>query len=372
MNLNANDLLVLHLNVNRTVGNETTNHSYFRENSINVMDSIKKLIDNNLLIIEQNLENSLPKLKVPELKELLRNSNLKVGGNKQELVNRLLDNEDLLDLNSISLPSIYVATSKGNELIEQTSYILHFHNDYTISLPRAHKLAVNNLNSTDKIETIYMLEIKYELEINHDNHRLAILFSSLANYYLKNKNDKENARMYFNLSYYSKIYSRSNILGSSFESNDELTHDVSYYILDPDYLMENFYEQLIFVENTDVEILKNLFVSDIENFFDINYTLADFLINYIVSKIKKDAQNTEYYGLRIFDYFHDNELEHTENNYTHNDNDYNHQTYETNYENNKGTKEKLATKHNKEVKNTATGCLGFLLILITSVFILIS
>lgn len=373
MNLNANDLLVMHLNVDRTVGNETVNHSYFRDNSIDVMSSIKKLIKNDVLQIQSSLETSLPKLKVPELKEILRNNGLKVGGNKQELINRLTDNKNSLDITSLDLPSIYIPTDKGKELIKQTNYIPYFFNDFTISLPRAHKLAVNNLNSTDKIETIYMLEVKYEMEVNHDNQRLSRLFSSLANYYLKNKSDKETARMYFNLSYYSNVYSHSNILASNFANGSELTNDVSYYILDPDFRMEEFYEQLIFIENTNIEVLKQLFISDIENFYDINYELADFLINYIVSKINKDAKNTENYALQIFDFFNDGNMKMTEqeeNKYNHTISNFNNE-YEDNvdYKNNKS---KTNSKHIKNSKGAGIGCLGFLSVLITGALILIN
>lgn len=373
MNLNANDLLIMHLNVNRTVGNETLNHSYFRDNSIDVMSSIKKLINNDVLQIQSSLETSLSKLKVPELKEILKNNGLKVSGNKQELVNRITNNKNLLDITSLNLPSIYIPTDKGKELIKQTNYIPHFYNDFTISLPRAHKLAVNNLNSTDKIETIYMLEVKYEMEINHDNHRLSRLFSSLAEYYLKNKNDKETARMYFNLSYYSNVYSHSNILGSNFVNDSSLTDDVSLYILDPDFRMEEFYEQLIFIENTDIEVLKKLFISDIENFYDINYELAEFLINYIVSKIKKDVKNTKYNGLQISDFFDDvnTKMVKTDENKI----DYKLSNFNNDYEDNasyKNNKSKTNSKDIKNIKGTGAGCLGFLSILITGVLILIN
>lgn len=371
MNLNANDLLVMHLNVNRTVGNETVNFSYFRDNSIDVIKSIKKLIENDVLKIENSLETSLPKLKVPELKEILRNNGLKVGGNKPELINRITDNLKQLDTSSLNLPSIYIPTEKGKELIKQTDYINHFFKDFTISLPRAHKLAVNNLNSTDKIETIYMHEIKYEMEINHDNHRLSRLFSSLAIYYLKNKSDKELARMYFNLSYYTGVYSHSNILSSNFENYSNLTDRVSYYILDPDFQMEDFYEQLIFIENTNVETLENLFISDIENFYDINHELARFLINYIVAKIKKDTNDVKHYGLRIFDFFDDTN---TNTNDTEEINhDYSLPNFiGSNYDNLEEEKSTKQKNKSQNVKGTGAGCLSLIAILITGIFILIN
>ena len=50
MNLNANDLLVLHKVVNRSVDEGIRHSMYLEDNNIDIQKSIDKLIDNNLLI----------------------------------------------------------------------------------------------------------------------------------------------------------------------------------------------------------------------------------------------------------------------------------------------------------------------------------
>ena len=50
-----------------------------------------------------------PYLKVPELKDILKEYKLKLGGNKPELIERVKTN---IDENAIELPQVYVP-SKG-------------------------------------------------------------------------------------------------------------------------------------------------------------------------------------------------------------------------------------------------------------------
>ncbi|HFV7236370.1 TPA: SAP domain-containing protein, partial [Staphylococcus aureus] len=136
--LNANDILILHLNKNREVGKEVKNHFYLLENQINVDEILNKLINLDYLDIKSNFDVSLFYLKVPELKEILREYKLKLSGNKPELIERIKTN---IDENAIKLPQVYVPTSKGNKIIGETEYILHFYNSPIISLGSAHKMA---------------------------------------------------------------------------------------------------------------------------------------------------------------------------------------------------------------------------------------
>ena len=53
------------------------------ENQINVDKILNKLINLGFLDIKSNFDVSLPYLKVPELKDILREYKLKLGGNKR-------------------------------------------------------------------------------------------------------------------------------------------------------------------------------------------------------------------------------------------------------------------------------------------------
>ncbi|RIO47019.1 hypothetical protein BUZ57_03260 [Staphylococcus hyicus] len=109
--LNAYDILILHMNNKREVGKEITNHHVLIENQINVKRHIDKLIEDDYLFITSNLEITLHYLKVPELKEILRKHKLKLGGNKPELIERIINN---IGENSIEAPKVYLSTPKGD------------------------------------------------------------------------------------------------------------------------------------------------------------------------------------------------------------------------------------------------------------------
>ncbi|RTX70239.1 SAP domain protein, partial [Staphylococcus hyicus] len=151
--LNAYDILILHMNNKREVGKEITNHHFLIENQINVKRHIDKLIEDDYLFITSNLEITLHYLKVPELKEILRKHKLKLGGNKPELIERIINN---IGENSIEAPKVYLSTPKGDRLIAESKYILHFYNKHFISLGLAHKIAKNAINVNDKTEFIYL------------------------------------------------------------------------------------------------------------------------------------------------------------------------------------------------------------------------
>ena len=107
--LNANDILILHLNKNRELEKKLKSF-YLLENQINVDEILNKLINLDYLDIKSNFDVSLFYLKVPELKEILREYKLKLSGNKPELIERIKTN---IDENAIKLPQVYVPTSKG-------------------------------------------------------------------------------------------------------------------------------------------------------------------------------------------------------------------------------------------------------------------
>ncbi|PTE82289.1 hypothetical protein BUY85_00700 [Staphylococcus equorum] len=354
MNLNANDLLMLHFNANRVVGNETINHNYVIENNIDVTATLNKLVNEDALIIENKPETSLPKLTLPKLKDILRNNNLKLSGNKQELINRIIENYNVIDKADLDLPLMYVPTEKGVQIINETQYIFHFHHSFLVSLPRAHKIAVNHINAEDKIETIYMNEIQYEMQINHDRPRLNKLYGSLANYYRKDKQDKERARMFYNLSYYIQIEENLSYITEARYRDIDINDDFVNMYIEPDFEIVRFYEQLIYVDETTDNSLKNLFIKDIANFYDVNEELCTYLIDYLIAKVKQVPEYEETNALRIFNYANNTDEKDSETPiYSKND---------SNDEVDTENKKKKTVSPKKEVQAGSSGCLLFLIL----------
>lgn len=75
MKLNVQDFLVLHENVNRKVGNERFNNVYLSHNNVDILSSLNKIIEEQILIKNSSLEVTLDKLTNKDLKIILKSGN---------------------------------------------------------------------------------------------------------------------------------------------------------------------------------------------------------------------------------------------------------------------------------------------------------
>lgn len=317
MNLNANDLLVLHKVVNRSVDEGPYSSFYLSWNNVDILKSINKLIDKKILVKDNTLEISLNKIKNTELSELLKNTGLKVSGNKSVLVPRVIDNMDDVKASNenFELPLVYTATEKGEQLLHETRYISHFE-DTTINLPRAHKIAKNYLNSSseDKVIAIYNYEIERLYKLNPNNYDLKRTYEELGDYYMTYKNDNINARSCYHLSYSidinlifedlkSPIYIYYDSEGNFKE--DKLKDGLSS--LDY-YRMGRIYNHLVFIDELSNKSLHNLFVEDISNYYPLDKELSKNLIDYLMAIIKKEKENEELAFNKILEFIDENDI----------------------------------------------------------------
>ncbi|KEA34838.1 hypothetical protein ACMUKF_11695 [Staphylococcus epidermidis] len=74
MNLNTDDLITLHTNINRQVGKEIFPSGLRAYGEKSILKSIQKLIEDDKLVIKKDVENSLNYFTVSQLRELLKNN----------------------------------------------------------------------------------------------------------------------------------------------------------------------------------------------------------------------------------------------------------------------------------------------------------
>ncbi|UXU64165.1 SAP domain-containing protein [Staphylococcus agnetis] len=286
--LNAYDILILHMNNKREVGKEITNHHFLIENQINVKRHLDKLIEEDYLIITSKLEISLPYLKVPELKDILRKHKLKLGGNKPELIDRIINN---IDENSIEVPKVYLSTSKGDRLIEESKYILHFYNKHIISLGSAHKIAKNAINVNDKTEFIYLKLLEKHNNNNEPSNVKINIINNLINYYKNIEKDMNVIRKYSNYSLYLSVTEGINSLGFHYNDSENILEKLkTYYFIHLDY-----YENLLLISDINRSLFKKIFYEDIITFeeTDKNYCkdICEVLFAYIYGNEEIDINN---------------------------------------------------------------------------------
>lgn len=297
MNVNAHDLVVMHKNVDRLVGKEIFSDGMFANDDIEIMNSLEKLIKENILIKTDQFDISIHKKKATELKEILKGNDLKRTGNKQDLINRISDNYD--SINNLDLPYVYVATEKGEKIIKDTKYLLSFVHD-TTSVARAHYIAENYIdkNCEDKVAEIYKFEFqrKYDNEELKINYRYCYELDSLMWHYERDMQDYDSARKYLNVFYYFNFKNfLDDLTGNKYtyyddkgniEMNkiqDELKDMISSF-------RSHIYERIIHIENLSNETIFELFKKDTKKYNDLEDELIKKFINYIVVIVKKENE----------------------------------------------------------------------------------
>lgn len=295
MGLNVQDLLVLHENVNRKVGNEKFNNVYLSHNNVDILSSLNKMIEEQILIKNTSLEVTLDKLIKKELKTILKSGELAVGGTKKDLIERILNNIEHIDDEYLVLTPVYTITAKGEKLLEETKYVVHFEWRYSnITLPQAHEIATNYIGDTnqDKVIEIYKFEINRIFKSAPIDNKLITLYRELSEYFKRYKNDNESARIYYNLAYYLQI----NIIledmrrpvSSAYDAYGKFSEEYLKSSLEPNYFREEVYEQLIFIEGFSNENIYDLFIQDVSDYYDLDEELFKYVIDYLIAYIKKE------------------------------------------------------------------------------------
>lgn len=295
MNLNVQDLLVLHENVNREVGNEKLNNFYLSKNNVDIIASLNKMIEEQILIKNSSLEITLNKLTKKDLKAILKSGELTVGGTKKDLVERILNNIKRIDDEYLELAPVYTPTDRGKKLLEETKYVIHFEWGYNnISLPQAHEIASNYIGDTnqDKVIEIYKFEINRIYKSTPIDIKLINLYRCLSEYFKRCKNDNDSARVYYNLAYYLQIKNTLEDMrrpaSSIYDAYGKFSEERFKSNLEPIHFRVEVYEQLIFIEGMSNENIYDLFIKDVSNYYDLDEEIFKYVINYLIAYIKKE------------------------------------------------------------------------------------
>ncbi|MBQ4123572.1 SAP domain-containing protein [bacterium] len=208
----------------------------------------EKLLNAGLIEYKINIEKTLKKLTIPQLKDILRENNLELTGKKQDLIFRILGNIDIDTLEKKFPEKIFSLTDSGIQLIN---------NNYLFILNKKNNYGFTNL----QIANIYA---KYPNEKNENLVKL-ILIDSIKTLPTEKKWSDYEMRISQLAKYYFQL--------------DEYIEALQYYIISFKLKLFNFYNDNylgnlsgIFFHYTFIKELKSI-VSITKDFdFDIyNY-----------------------------------------------------------------------------------------------------
>lgn len=213
---------------------------------------VKKLLDLGYLKFENNITENVFRATIPELKEILKNNNLKVTGKKQELAERVLGNIDVEYLKSKLPKKLFLLTPKGESVINSNYlYIINKKKNYMF---------------TDKeIENAYKLGPEYS-----NNDRLWNIFTN-RNIYFSSHNKWS--------SYRSNLFYMGQLLFDENRYEQALEYYIAVFILDLSGIEENNYVQdvdSVFVAPGIIKPIKSLIslcefnLEDIKSIIDKN------------------------------------------------------------------------------------------------------
>lgn len=170
-NLNGVDVLGLHY-LNGQSENYKLDQQFWKYTYSTSSDRIiQTLIDNDFIALRPNVRQSLSNLTVAQLKEILRENDLKVSGNKPDLIKRIVEElpeEELAD----KLEKVWTPTDKGKKLIEETDFIKLVHNkiNHLVSINDIYQLYLDNPSLDSKDILIKALENKIRFRGNTEDY----------------------------------------------------------------------------------------------------------------------------------------------------------------------------------------------------------
>lgn len=296
MNITPYDLVVLHKNVDREVGNEIFPNKTLANNDMEIMKSIERLLKENLIVKTNEFDISINKKKLTDLKDILKENGIKTTGTKQVLINRIKDN--LSSIINLELPFVYKATEKGEKILKETKYLLSFNVEsygYGVSVNRAYHLAENYISKdcNDKVAEIYKFELQNSLENSDDKQSRDLALTDLIEHYNFQIKDYANARKFLNILYYFNLKDILDELQISLYSyyydDGDLNHD---RLISRIYSrFQNIYEGLVFAQNLTNKQIFELFKTDTEEYNDLDDIVTEKFINYIIAMAKRENES---------------------------------------------------------------------------------
>lgn len=240
MELNAVEVLYMHFVNGRTHDEAVMYDFWLTQYGTEARNLIESLLDKGIIYGNDDLSVTLKKLKVPELKNLLKQSGIKVSGNKSALIERITENRNIIDFGNETLKSVYTVKEDCRAFLEQTDFIDYFHFNGHISVYEAYDYYRAHPEKTSDEVVTGVLREKVENTIHNKNKYDAIkAFRLLSHFHQEGLEDTESAVHYLNnfamliiLQSIMRYRSYKSILAGSHFNIDNFTADKYRHLLE--------------------------------------------------------------------------------------------------------------------------------------------
>ncbi|WP_178138275.1 SAP domain-containing protein [Lacicoccus alkaliphilus] len=199
LKLDAIDVLFMHYITDRTT-DEADKYDFWQlQYGRRPADLLRRLMEAGVIYEDDSLPAVLQKLRVYELKHILRSARLKVSGNKQALIKRILQHATEIDFAPVPLKNVYKLSERHSEFHSRTRFLnyFHFHGNFDLHEIYGFHLAHDSWGAHRT--AVAFLEGKARAHMHAANKYTAVKsYFLLSNYALNEMQDKHLSMHYLN------------------------------------------------------------------------------------------------------------------------------------------------------------------------------
>lgn len=199
MTLDAVEVLFLHY-VNGKTEEEALQYDFWlTEYNRDPQHLLNQLINTGAVYQSYDLSATLTKFTVPIIKGLLKNSGIKVSGNKKELIARVKEHQEFIDVTTLDINGVYLIDDSLSTFLHDTVFINYISLHGPISIQEAYSYYTENPDMNASAIIIALHERKIAESISKPNKYDAVKCHHLLSEYWSNElHDAEQSLYHLN------------------------------------------------------------------------------------------------------------------------------------------------------------------------------
>lgn len=189
MALDAIDVLYMHYITDRSTDAVETYDFWKEQYNRRPQALLHHLLTEGIIYEDDRLFVTLRKLRVLELKHILKSANLKVSGNKQNLIDRIIHHEDEVEFKEVPLKNVYSLNEQYADFYHRTRFLNYFHFNGNIDIHEVYDYFLDHREPGNHQSAIRFLEDRALKHIDAPNKYQAIKSYYLLSHYALDEMD---------------------------------------------------------------------------------------------------------------------------------------------------------------------------------------
>lgn len=291
MQLDAVEVLFLHYADGKTEEEALQHDFWLTEYNRKPAELLDSLLNSGAISQSQDLSVTLTKFTVPIIKDLLKKSGIKVSGNKNDLIERVKQHQEFIDLSGLKLSPVYVVHNSFETFLHDTVFINYISLHGPVTIDEAYSYYLNHRDMTPSEIIIALHEEKIAENLNKPNKYEAVkCHHLLADYYSSELNDLE--KSLYHLNQFTMLIVLQSI--QRYQQLENRTGQNSFFNID-NYTIEKYRNMLLMKQFTINELYDKLLEhAKTLPYSDNHITLAaQFIIRYIIGSEQAEIKLTE-------------------------------------------------------------------------------